>query len=69
MNCPRCGSRAVGRVGTDQYYCWDCYIEFAVTKQGVQLFEVDDEGELVMLDEAGQTGPSPVPQPVESLQG
>ena len=69
MHCPRCGSRAVGCVGTDQYYCWDCYIEFALTKNGLKLFEVDDEGELVMLDGKGQTASDAVPQAVESLQG
>ncbi|MGE5590746.1 MAG: hypothetical protein ACM3ZA_09065 [Bacillota bacterium] len=56
MNCPRCNSRAVGRVGADQYYCWDCCVEFAVTKKGVQVFELDDEGELVALD---ADGPAP----------
>lgn len=49
MNCPHCGSRGIGKVGTGQYYCWDCCIEFAVTKDGIRLFRVDDEGELVAL--------------------
>jgi len=43
----------VGRVGADQYYCWDCCVEFAVTKNGLQVFELDDEGELVALDADG----------------
>lgn len=49
MNCPRCNSRVVGRIGADQFYCWDCCVEFVVTRKGVQVFQVDDEGELVSV--------------------
>lgn len=55
-NCPYCHSRSIGRVGNDQYYCWDCCIEFAVTRHGVKLFRVDDEGELQSL-QPGDPGP------------
>lgn len=56
MNCPHCGSRSTGKVAADQYYCWDCCIEFAHTPNGWQMFRVDDEGELQMLqpEEQGQ---------------
>ncbi len=56
-NCPHCQSRSIGRVGADQYYCWDCCIEFAVTRQGVKLFTVNDEGELQALQPGD---PSPI---------
>jgi len=66
----------VGRVGTAQFYCWDCYIEFVVTKKGIQLFEVDDEGELVMLADDPEAGagdasaqPAGVTQPTELQAG
>lgn len=49
MNCPSCGSRGIGKVGTDQYYCWDCCVEFSLTKKGIQIYEVDPEGELVAI--------------------
>lgn len=55
MNCPQCGSRTTGKIGADQYYCWDCCVEFAVTRRGVQVFQVDDEGDLVSLDADGAT--------------
>lgn len=52
MVCPRCHSRAVGRVGVDQYYCADCCIEFVQKKNQIRLYEVDPEGTLVaMADE------------------
>ena len=56
LNCPHCGSRAVGRVGTDQYYCSECCIEFAFTAEGTRLYWLDDEGELVAF-EPGQSVP------------
>lgn len=52
MVCPHCGSRAVGRVGTDQYYCWECCIEWNVTPSGNRLFWVDEEGELEQIGSA-----------------
>lgn len=41
-----CNSRVLGKVGVEQYYCWDCCIEFALNKKGVELFEVLDDGSL-----------------------
>lgn len=44
-----CNSRALGKVGVEQYYCWDCCIEFAVSKRGYELFEVLDDGSLTSI--------------------
>jgi transposase-like protein len=54
--CPVCGSRATGRVGIDQYYCWDCCVEWTEEGQGRRIYAVDEEGELTLLDlsEGGQ---------------
>ncbi|NLW17926.1 MAG: hypothetical protein GX033_09890 [Firmicutes bacterium] len=49
--CPNCGSRAVGKVGHEQFYCADCCIEFAKRKQGIVQFQVADDGTLVSLTE------------------
>lgn len=50
--CPICGSRSIGKVGTNQYFCWDCFVEFTETKTGVQAFLVDAEGTLITYDES-----------------
>lgn len=50
FQCPNCGSRAVGRVGHEQYYCWDCCLEFAHKKNGYRLFQVADDGTLVSVE-------------------
>lgn len=55
-HCPRCRGRAVGRVGIAQWYCWDCCVEFARSSRGIELYEMDEEGELraVGADAMGQ---------------
>lgn len=50
--CPSCQGRNVGRVGTGQYYCWDCCIEFALSHKGVRMFRVEADGELSRIDGA-----------------
>ncbi len=50
MICPVCKGKVTGKVGFDQYYCWDCCIEFRLSKEGVRIFEVSEDGSLMMLD-------------------
>lgn len=45
-----CNSRALGRVGVEQYYCWDCCIEFTLNKRGIELYEVLDDGSLSSIE-------------------
>lgn len=47
MVCPSCGSRATGQVGPDQFYCWDCCIEWQPTPAGSQRFLIGEEGDLI----------------------
>lgn len=50
LRCPICGGKATGKVGVDQYYCWDCCIEYRINKEGVQIYEVAEDGSLVAFD-------------------
>jgi len=50
LNCPSCGGKATGKVGVDQYYCWDCCVEYRINKEGVQIYEVAEDGNLVAFD-------------------
>ena len=47
MNCPVCGSKAIGRVGVDQFYCWDCCVEYRKHKDEISIYEVAEDGSLV----------------------
>ena len=51
--CPGCHGKNVGKVGSGQFYCWDCCIEYSVTGRGSRLYEVLPDGELVRLQNAG----------------
>lgn len=51
MKCPNCNCRDVGKVASNQFYCWECFVMFSFDhRQRPQLFEVDPEGTLVALE-------------------
>lgn len=47
MGCPICNGNTVGRVGSNQFYCWECFIEFTMGKDGIRVFDVEDDGTLI----------------------
>ncbi len=50
MNCPLCSSIDTGKVATNQYYCWNCLVEFNLSgPEGFTAYLVDEEGTLVAL--------------------
>lgn len=52
MECPNCNSRDTGKVGGNQWYCWNCFVMFSFdSKMRPRLFEVDTEGTLVALEQ------------------
>lgn len=50
IKCPVCRGLQVGRVGSDQYYCWNCYLEFNFSRGQVNLFEVAEDGSLLATE-------------------
>jgi len=56
--CPKCGSRAVGRIGQNQYYCWDCSIEFVPTKDGFRMYRLEEDGSAVLDSEETNSRPA-----------
>lgn len=63
MNCPNCNSRSTGRVGAEQFYCWDCCVEFRLARGAVRVYHVDADGELIATGAVDapdwSAGPSP----------
>lgn len=49
MYCPACNSKSVGKIGVNQYYCWDCFVEF---NDKSKIFFVEEDGTLVSEEEA-----------------
>jgi len=47
MQCPLCRTLDIGRVGNNQYYCWQCLMEFRMSAQQVSVFYVQEDGTLI----------------------
>lgn len=59
MNCPVCSGRAIGKVGVEQFYCWDCCVEFTTQTDKVVIYDLSEDGSLVAWDDQTQdTGDS-----------
>ncbi len=44
VNCPNCGSRLTGKIGTRHYYCWSCFVEFTWKGNRWEIYHLDPEG-------------------------
>lgn len=51
MRCPNCGSKELGKLSTDQFYCWNCFIELTVIEDKLSLSQVEEDGTLTSLDD------------------
>jgi len=51
LACPNCRSKDIGKIGTHQYYCWSCFIEWSVSGDKVSVFQVEEDGTLSSLDD------------------
>lgn len=47
MQCPVCGGKSVGKVGLDQFYCWNCFLEYQMQGDQVKIYLVEEDGSLV----------------------
>jgi hypothetical protein len=48
MRCPLCSSADTGKVGNNQYYCWQCLMEFKANPQHPAcMFYVEADGSLI----------------------
>ncbi|MDN4593344.1 hypothetical protein [Polycladomyces subterraneus] len=60
LRCPSCNSHDLGKVGTNQFYCWNCFVEFTVAGDEISaVFQVEEDGSLsslndLFLDESDQ---------------
>ncbi|NLL53465.1 MAG: hypothetical protein GX248_12285 [Peptococcaceae bacterium] len=51
MICPVCGGREIGKVGVEQYYCWECCVEFNSNTDNVVVYNLEEDGSLVAWEE------------------
>lgn len=46
--CPHCNCRDIGKIGTQQFYCWGCFVEFSVSSENeVKVWQVEEDGSLI----------------------
>lgn len=44
MSCPVCNGREVGKIGANQFFCWNCLLEF---NNREEVFEITEDGSLL----------------------
>lgn len=49
MQCPICRGKQTGKVGSNQYYCWSCFIEFSSHGEA-EVYEISEDGNLLALN-------------------
>jgi|GEM_PF-224443 len=53
LRCPNCHSHDLGKVGTNQMYCWHCFVELEIdqNQQIISIFQVEEDGSLSSLND------------------
>lgn len=51
FNCPNCQSKDIGKIGINQYYCWNCFIELSLSQGMISTHQVEEDGSLSSLDD------------------
>ncbi len=51
MHCPNCQSKDIGKIGTNQYYCWSCFVEMTLSNGKLSMHQVEEDGTLSSLDD------------------
>ncbi len=51
MVCPNCMRKDIGKIGVNQFYCWNCCIELMIQKGKVHISQVEEDGTLSSLDD------------------
>jgi len=65
LRCPNCSSKDIGKIGTHQFYCWNCFIELSVNGDKIKsVYQVEEDGTLSSLDDLFLTD---VPVEVEQV--
>lgn len=51
MICPVCGGKHVGKVGVEQFYCWNCFLEYQVQGKEYKVYTVAEDGSLIAYEQ------------------
>ncbi|MDA8353429.1 MAG: hypothetical protein M0Z65_09665 [Firmicutes bacterium] len=52
LRCPNCNTHDLGKVGSNQFYCWGCFIELTLENGKVaSIYQVEEDGTLSSLND------------------
>lgn len=51
MRCPNCNGKDIGKIGSQNYYCWTCYVEMTILNNQLTLHQIEADGSLSSLDD------------------
>ncbi|WP_430791352.1 hypothetical protein VBD025_10195 [Virgibacillus flavescens] len=51
MECPNCSRKDIGKIGAQQYYCWNCFIEITIVNEEVVIHQIESDGSLSSLND------------------
>jgi hypothetical protein len=51
LKCPNCQSKDIGKIGINQFYCWNCFIELTLVEGLIKTHQVEEDGSLSSLDD------------------
>lgn len=51
MRCPNCNGRDIGKIGSQNYYCWTCFIEMTVIDNELTVHQIETDGSLSSLND------------------
>ncbi|MEW9675855.1 hypothetical protein ABRT01_06680 [Lentibacillus sp. L22] len=52
LQCPNCKGKDIGKIGSQQYYCWNCFIELSITSDNeLTVHQIEADGSLSSLND------------------
>lgn len=51
MECPNCNRKDIGKIGSSQFYCWNCFIEITVVNEKIVIYQIESDGSLSSLND------------------
>ncbi|MFS0751349.1 hypothetical protein [Oceanobacillus sp. 1P07AA] len=51
LRCPNCHGKQIGKIGSQDYYCWSCCIELTVSGDQINVNQIESDGSLSSLDD------------------
>ncbi|GGH68442.1 hypothetical protein GCM10010978_01410 [Compostibacillus humi] len=51
LRCPNCNGKDIGKIGAQNYYCWNCFVEMTVVDNELAVHQIEADGSLSSLND------------------